>query len=95
MTHALGEQCSLNLEPFTLASSEFCSIFEANTTHFFGREVMLRIKEKEKVFGGTCRKLCGWGTISKFSGAVLEHTAGVCHRGEGRPRPGEATRCWD
>ena len=32
--HWLGEQCLLNLEPFTLASSELCSIFEANTAHF-------------------------------------------------------------
>lgn len=32
--HWLGEQYWLNLEPFTLANSEFCSIFEANTTQF-------------------------------------------------------------
>lgn len=41
----------LNLEPFTLASSEFCSICGANTTHFLGRKVKLRSKKKKKKIG--------------------------------------------
>lgn len=35
MARGLGKQYLLNLEPFTLASSEFCCLFEANILFFF------------------------------------------------------------
>ena len=35
MARGPGKQYLLNLEPFTLASSEFCSLFEANILFFF------------------------------------------------------------
>lgn len=48
MARGLGKQYLLNLEPFTLASSEFCCLFEANILFFSGREVMLGSSNNNK-----------------------------------------------